>query len=599
MDGKYAEPLPCWDKDGIFDVSGGEFQSGKERLAALCAMADALSGLRAGGPTLEELARVVDEARELVWTLLTATRGALSLSSSDVRASAERHELLRLSERVERAASLCRDKLRLLPASSAELAKPEIRAQLNAFALPDPFYAERNTLRGRVYEPLSALHRQLCNRMILKLDSETSGEVPRRFSFSQALSILKNSNDPRLRKAIFCSMNAWIAERGELFADLQSAVEGCRKEAAAQSGLSNFGYMFRTEHITPETYSALFSAIRGALPKLRRTVSLRAPVFGQPRLHTSLLFAPPPPGYLGKAFARGANSIMTLPGLLRAIRSALTPIIPFFDQFVSDELEHHWIETRRFSNRAGGGWCDNLPTLGAVAVFTDVSPGMPSAFWLSHLLGVAGLHRLLMRAPMSLRCVPLTVVETAGMLVVTALEKHFYSHFNGGSSERAALWFSMMTLTNELITLPFRHELAKRIQAELGKRKLAARDFNRLTEEIWKAFFADTTQNFDEYIWAYKRHFYMMRPFYDFQYTFGFLVSRQLLAQLAESGDGTLYEHFFLALAHQPREEVCSQYLQKDIRSPSFWEEAIVLATEPLRRLEASPRLLAYFQNQL
>ena len=70
MDGKYAEPLPCWDKDGIFDVSGGEFQSGKERLAALCAMA---------GPTLEELARVVDEARELVWTLLTATRGALSL----------------------------------------------------------------------------------------------------------------------------------------------------------------------------------------------------------------------------------------------------------------------------------------------------------------------------------------------------------------------------------------------------------------------------------------------------------------------------------------------------------------------------------------
>lgn len=56
---------------------------------------------------------------------------------------------------------------------------------------------------------------------------------------------------------------------------------------------------------------------------------------------------------------------------------------------------------------------------------------------------------------------------------------------------------------------------------------------------------------------------------------------------------------FFLALAHQPWEEVCSQYLQKDIRSPSFWEEAIVLATEPLRRLEASPRLLAYFQNQL
>ena len=41
-----------------------------------------------------------------------------------MRASAERHELLRLSERVERAASLCRDKLRLLPASSAELAKP-------------------------------------------------------------------------------------------------------------------------------------------------------------------------------------------------------------------------------------------------------------------------------------------------------------------------------------------------------------------------------------------------------------------------------------------------------------------------------------------
>lgn len=128
----------------------------------------------------------------------------------------------------------------------------------------------------------------------------------------------------------------------------------------------------------------------------------------------------------------------------------------------------------------------------------------------------------------------------------------------------------MMTLTNELITLPFRHELAKRIQAELGKRKLAARDFNRLTEEIWKAFFADTTQNFDEYIWAYKRHFYMMRPFYDFQYTFGFLVSRQLLAQLAESGDGTLYEHFFSRSRISPgRKSVASTCRKISVAPPS------------------------------
>ncbi|MCI6530957.1 MAG: hypothetical protein MR428_07700, partial [Mesosutterella sp.] len=215
-----AEALPGWDKDGIFDVAGRQFRAGKERLAALLTMAEALEAAPGGGPTLTELARVTDEARSLAWTLLTATRGALSISSSDVLASAERREVLRLSGRVERAALRLRGKLLALPPDTPELAEPALSAQMSPFALPDPFYGEKESLRERVYEPLSLLYRQLRSRMLLTLDPEAPGEAPRRFSFSQAISILKNSDDPRLRRAVFCSMNAWIAERGELFADL-------------------------------------------------------------------------------------------------------------------------------------------------------------------------------------------------------------------------------------------------------------------------------------------------------------------------------------------------------------------------------------------
>lgn len=595
-----AEALPGWDKDGIFDVAGRQFRAGKERLAALLTMAEALEAAPGGGPTLTELARVTDEARSLAWTLLTATRGALSISSSDVLASAERREVLRLSGRAERAALRLRGKLLALPPDTPELAEPALSAQMSPFALPDPFYGEKESLRERVYEPLSLLYRQLRSRMLLTLDPEAPGEAPRRFSFSQAISILKNSDDPRLRRAVFCSMNAWIAERGELFADLQNAVEGCREEAQSRARLTSFGYTFSSERIDPGTYAALFSAIRKSLPELRLAVSARAPVFGRGRLHASLLFAPPPAGYAGEDFSRGPESIMTMQGLLLTIRRALTPAIPFFDQFVADELRGHWIEARRFSNRTGGGWCDNLPSLQAVAVFADVSPGMPSAFWLSHLLGVAGLHRLLLQAPAPLRHVPLTVVETAGMLAVTALEQYFYRKFEGGASERAALWFSMMTITNELITIPFRHELAVRIQAEQSRRRLAARDFNRLTSEVWGEYFGDTTESLDEYIWAYKHHFYQMRPFYDFQYSFGFLAARQLLAHF-ESGRGGdhLIERFFLALSRGTWEEACAKVLGEDIRRPAFWEEAIGMAIAPLRRLEASPQLLAHFQGRL
>ena len=93
----------------------------------------------------------------------------------------------------------------------------------------------------------------------------------------------------------------------------------------------------------------------------------------------------------------------------------------------------------------------------------------------------------------------------------------------------------------------------------------------------------------DPYFWASKLHFYITGvTFYNFPYTFGFLLSRGLFSMFKQEGADFLprYEEFLRLTGSDTAEGVAKRALGRDLADPQFWTEAIQTLEAPLAELE-------------
>ena len=76
--------------------------------------------------------------------------------------------------------------------------------------------------------------------------------------------------------------------------------------------------------------------------------------------------------------------------------------------------------------------------------------------------------------------------------------------------------------------------------------------------------------------------------FYNFPYTFGFLLSRGLFARFKQEGPDFLprYEEFLRLTGSDTAEGVAKRALGRDLQDPQFWTEAIQTLEVPLAELE-------------
>jgi oligoendopeptidase F len=82
----------------------------------------------------------------------------------------------------------------------------------------------------------------------------------------------------------------------------------------------------------------------------------------------------------------------------------------------------------------------------------------------------------------------------------------------------------------------------------------------------------------DPWFWASKLHFYFTdASFYNFPYTFGYLLSQALFGEFVRTGPDFLprYEKFLALTGSATCEEVVRRSLGRDLRDPAFWQQAL------------------------
>lgn len=411
--------------------------------------------------------------------------------------------------------------------------------------------------------------------------SEKAGTVER-LPFSARRSLTADP-DRAVREAAFKGGNAGWAEHADVLAAALNHMAGVRHTLRARRGAPDcLEAALHDAGVTRRTLDAMMEAVRDRIALPRRGLSLKAKAMGLGAIAWYDLEAPLP---------LPSASRVTWDGGVERVRGAFQRSYPKLARHFDGMLASRWIEAAPSPTKRPGAYCTSSQLTGETRVFMTFGGSLGDVSTLAHEVGHAFHAEVLRDVAFLGRQYPMTLAETAstfaeavladGLLADPALERGARTMLLGKVASDAAAF---------LLDIPTRFYFEKKFYDERAKGEVPLARISELMVEAQRDQFGETLAAGDEdpYYWASKLHFFIAEPsFYNFPYTFGYLLSRGLYAAFEAEGPAFLprYESFLRATGKAMAHEVARQTLGEDLEQPDFWARAIDTLKAPLDEL--------------
>ncbi len=439
---------------------------------------------------------------------------------------------------------------------------------------------------GRLYDKISSR---------LEFDMLYPDGNRERLPMSQRRSLLEHP-DRRVRKAAFDGSNAAWQSVEDAAAAALNAIAGTRLTLNRHRGVGHFlDLALFQAAISAKTLNALFEALFAHLEIPRRILRLKAKSMGTNGVAWYNLGAPIDiPNRQPLSWDQAKD----------LVKNAFTRAYPTLGHFFQIEIDRNWIDWEPRAGKRPGAFCTSSMLSKESRVFMTYNETLGDVLTLAHESGHA-FHGYMMREvrPYA-RIYPMTLAETAstfGELVLT----HGLLEDPSISDAQKAMMLDVEVGHGAiyLLDIPVRFEFEKSFYEERKSGELSVSRLKELMIETQRRILGDVLEpgGEDPYFWASKLHFYITGlTFYNFPYTFGFLLSRGLFAMLKKEGKDFLpkYEEFLRLAGSDTAENVVQRTVGSDIGKPEFWSEAIQSLEEPFLRLEELlPKVLPSAQS--
>jgi len=428
---------------------------------------------------------------------------------------------------------------------------------------------------GRLYDTLSGK---------LEFDMVYPDGRRQHLPISQRRSLME-SPDRSVRKAAFEGGNAAWQGVADTVAAALNAISGTRLILNRRRGVNHFlDVALFQSGIGRKTLDAMFEALDSQLDLPRRILRLKARTMGVPAVAWYDLGAPLPLANREELPWEKATAL---------VRASFTQAYPALGEFVGKILERRWIDWQPRPGKQPGGFCTGSQLIRESRIFMTYNKTLGDLLTLAHETGHA-FHSHVMRdlRPYARRA-PMTLAETAStfgeMILIDGLLKDPQI-----TPAQKALMLDIETGHGAiyLLDIPVRYEFEKKLYQERARGEISVSRLKDMMVETQRKVLGNVLEEGteDPYFWASKLHFYITGvTFYNFPYTFGYLLSRGLFAILATQGAAFLprYEEFLRLTGSDTPENIARRTLGRDLESSEFWVEAIRSLEEPLKQLEA------------
>jgi oligoendopeptidase F len=360
-------------------------------------------------------------------------------------------------------------------------------------------------------------------------------------------------------------------------------IAGTRLTLYTQRGIDHFltPALF-SGAISRATLDAMYQAVWRRIELPRDVLRLKSKAAGLEQLAWYDLGAPFTGATLGEIDWEQARSM---------VHGAFAAKYPRLAEFFQHALDQRWVDWRSRPGKRSGAFCTNSPEIKQSRVFMTYGGSLNSVSTLAHEIGHAFHSHLLAGQRWLAQDYPMTLAETASTFAELVLAHGLCSSPEISPDAKRAV---QSNLVNDaaifLLDITVRFEFEKSFYEERTNGEVADERIHELMVESQKRVLGDVlaSDGVDPYYWASKLHFFITGvSFYNFPYTFGYLLSRGLFARFEEEGIDFLprYERFLRGSASAEAHVVVKETLGYDLEQSDFWERSIASLEQPLAAL--------------
>lgn len=429
---------------------------------------------------------------------------------------------------------------------------------------------------GRLYDNVSGK---------LEFDMAWPDGRSERLPMSQRRSLLSNP-DRAVRRAAFDGGNAAWEGVIDVTAAAINAIGGTRLSLNEHRRIEHFlDVALYQSKITRASLDAMFSAIHEKRHVAQKVLQIKAQAQGTAGVAWYDLEAPLPT-------EEGDKESLTWEAGKTQVRDAFAQTYPDLARFTESAYEKQWIEWEPRSAKRPGAFCTGSLLTVEPRVYMTFNGSSGDVRTLAHELGHAFHHHILRQTRPFGHLYPMTLAESASTFAEMILTEGQLNDPDLSDAQKLAI---LDTETGNgavfLTDLPVRFEFEKAFHEERAQGEVEVSRLKELMVETQRSLFGDCLEEGgeDPFFWASKLHFYITGvTFYNFPYTFGFLLSRGLFARFKQEGAAFLprYEEFLRRTGQDMAEGVARDSIGVDLTSPEFWMDAIDTLLEPVQQLE-------------
>ncbi len=424
---------------------------------------------------------------------------------------------------------------------------------------------------GRLYDTVSGN---------LEFDMVYPDGSSRTLSMSQRRSLLGHP-DREVRKAAFHGGNRTWESTARVTAAALNSLAGTRNTLLRRRGQKHFlEPVLFDARIGQSCLDALLEALEQRREVGREVLRHKAARMGRSRVAWYDLEAPTQMGEAGEAPIEWGEACQW-------VQEAFDRSYPELGSFFGDAIAKRWIDWSPRRGKQPGGFCTTSSLTGESRIFMTYNGTVNDVMTLAHEAGHAFHGHLLGDRRGLARSYPMTLAETASTFAEQLLTEGIVGDPNRPSDHKKRLLDSQVRhAVTFLLDIPIRYHFERRFNQERQEGEVSVSRLKAMMSEIQREWLGEIleTDGEDPFFWASKLHFYITeRSFYNFPYTFGFLLSRKLFTRYRAEGPSFLqhYEAFLRGTSTRDADSLIVDVLHEDPSDPTFWMSAIDSLREP------------------
>lgn len=399
--------------------------------------------------------------------------------------------------------------------------------------------------------------------VVVELDGKTE-----KLSVGQASNRLSDPNRD-VRKAVFHAWEKAWAKNGEFLSKTLNHLAGFRlKVYEARNWTDVLKEPLNINRMKKETLDVMWQVISENKTPFVQFLQRKAKLLGLEKLSWFDLDAPLAQNDTKISYDDGAKFIVEQFAKFGEKKASYAKLA----------FENQWIEAEDRPGKRPGGFHTYFPESGQSRIFMTYSGTQGNVSTLAHELG-HGFHTYVMRdLPFVNRNYAMNVAETASTFAEMIVADAAVKNAKTKEEKLNLLEDKIQRSVAFFMNIHARFLFETRFYEERKKGMVTTERLNELMVEAQREAYGDALDEYHPMFWGSKLHFYITSvPFYNFPYTFGYLFSLGIYAEMLKNGNEEKYIALLRDTASMTVEDLAFKHLQVDLTKRDFWQKAVDL----------------------